>query len=468
MGSALDGLRQRAAERRPAAQTVERLTRYAVSVQDLTAQTVIIFSSFLPAEYVRMWVGDAWYVQRGASAGGLTRLDPEILQWGRGSVPYPIDSPPRELVTEDGSVDVSLFEVLPSFPAGPPATIAASMMQAQFPEGAAGGLAASDIGDLSALNDAWGAGNLSVPLGVATGDWWPLPQTGRTVAEWVAAAIFAPLSCAMTTDALGRITAVDWARAIGTDETITPPDLYAPAVDLSESQPLRAITWKYQAGEGTTTIQLQSDYARQVSQGGESIEVSPGWALDVAPLIVDRLRAMLTVWQYPAPITTLSLGAGEATAVNPGDLFRLTVGTIIGRDGLRGITSVDAVVLETARTLAEPTRSVTVALTGYTAAVNYGLWSPSGVIAAVVGAVLTITMDNLELAADWFTAGLGVQILDPDGAILETGIVVASATGNDVTVTGMTITPTLGDRLVYEAAGARPLIAYFGEGFTYV
>ena len=420
-------------------------------------------------DYARLRFGDAWIVVAVTSVAGTNyrRADADILQWGSKGTPYPRTFAPEGLT--GGGLSPSDIEPLFSCPINQPSAIMEVIAKAAWPPGQAGGLEDADIGDLSALDQAFGVGTLSPPY-VASGvtDWWPLPSDGRgSVADSIAVGLCASLGCALTTDRLGRLLVIDWTRVLGEGTIINVEDLRSPATQIQTASGLRSLTWKYEAGTGTDTVRVNSDYASQVTGGGSTVERSPGWCVEFAPAAFSRLVTVLAIWQYPAPIAPLEVA--KSAGLSPGDVVSLTVPTIVGRDGLRGIVAMDGVVLAVTRTLQRLVDSVTVALTGYTATPRLGLWSPSGVVVGVSGDTLTILMDNLESAEDWFTAGTLCQLVSDTGAIIEQ-ITVASASGNDITFNPITATPVIGDRVVYAAGDVREEAgsAYWSRGFEYV
>ena len=451
--------------------TRESVAQSSLSVNTRTFRVIglLWWADVAPYDYARIWFGDSWIV---CSVSGVTgtnyrRAGNDVLQWGKSKTPYARSQPP------DGLTGVGLspsdIEPLFSVPAAEPATILQLIATASWPPGQAGGLEGSDLASLLALNRAFGVGILSPPY-VASGvtDWWPMPAEGRgSVAEAMAAGICAPLGCALTTDRTGRLTVIDWTRVLGGSDVITGDELRAPATQLQTAAALRSITWKYTEGGVTDTVRVNSDYASQVTGGGTSIERSPGWCVEFAPAALSRLITLLTIWQYPAPIIPLEVAT--SVEVDTGDIRRVTVPTIVGRDGLRGIVAMDAVVLSVTRTLQRPVDSVTVALTGYTATPTLGLWSPSGIVAGISGTTLTLTMDNLDAAADWFGPGTLCQLVSADGAIIEQ-LVVDTAVANDITFVTIVATPVLGDRIILAAGDVAEQTgsAYWSRGFDYV
>ena len=420
-------------------------------------------------DYARLRFGDAWIVVAVTSVAGTNyrRADANILQWGSKGTPYPRTFAPEGLA--GGDLSPSDIEPLFSCPINEPSAIMSVIATAAWPPGQAGGLDEKDIGDLSALDQAFGVGTLSPPY-VASGvtDWWPLPSDGRgSVADSIAVGLCASLGCALTTDRLGRLQVIDWTRVLGEGIVINAEDLRSPATQVQTAPGLRSLVWKYEAGTGTDTVRVNSDYASQVTGGGSTVERSPGWCVEFAPAAFSRLVTTLAIWQYPAPIVPLEVA--KSAGLSPGDVVSLTVPTIVGRDGLRGIVAMDGVVLAVTRTLQRLVDSVTVALTGYTATPRLGLWSPSGVVVGIFGDTLTILMDNLESAEDWFTAGALCQLVSDTGAIIEQ-ITVASASGNAITFDPITATPVVGDRVVYAAGDVREEAgsAYWSRGFEYV
>lgn len=420
-------------------------------------------------DYARLRFGDAWIVVAVTSVAGTNyrRADANILQWGSKGTPYPRTFAPEGLT--GGDLSPSDIEPLFSCPINEPSAIMEVIAKAAWPPGQAGGLEDADIGDLSALDQAFGVGTLSPPY-VASGvtDWWPLPSDGRgSVADSIAVGLCASLGCALTTDRLGRLEVIDWTRVLGEGIVINADDLRSPATQIQTAPGLRSLIWKYEVGTGTDTVRVNSDYASQVTGGGSTVERSPGWCVEFAPAAFSRLVTVLAIWQYPAPIAPLEVA--KSAGLSPGDVVSLTVPTIVGRDGLRGIVAMDGVVLAVTRTLQRLVDSVTVALTGYTATPSLGLWSPSGVVVGIAGDTLTILMDNLESASDWFTAGALCQLVSDTGLIIEQ-ITVASAAGNAITFNPITATPVVGDRVVYAAGDVREEAgsAYWSRGFEYV
>ena len=420
-------------------------------------------------DYARLRFGDAWIVVAVTSVAGTNyrRADANILQWGSKGTPYPRTFAPEGLA--GGDLSPSDIEPLFSCPINEPSAIMEVIAKAAWPPGQAGGLEDADIGDLSALDQAFGVGTLSPPY-VASGvtDWWPLPSDGRgSVADSIAVGLCASLGCALTTDRLGRLQVIDWTRVLGEGIVINAEDLRSPATQVQTAPGLRSLTWKYEAGTGTDTVRVNSDYASQVTGGGSTVERSPGWCVEFAPAAFSRLVTVLAIWQYPAPIVPLEVA--KSRGLSPGDVVSLNVPTIVGRDGLRGIVAMDGVVLAVTRTLQRLVDSVTVALTGYTATPRLGLWSPSGVVVGIAGDTLTILMDNLESAFIWFQPGALCQLVSDTGAIIEQ-IKVDTASGNDITFDPITATPVIGDRVVYAAGDLREEAgsAYWSRGFEYV
>lgn len=467
--SSLGALRSRAATAHMVLRQDIPATEATIDVNAFRVTSLLWWRDVGTYSYARVWFGDAWIVCPVNSVPGTTfrATEGDVLQWGVKDVPYPRTIPPSELMSSD--IVPTDIEPLFSCLADEPSIILQQLATGSWPPGQAGGLDVSDIGDVTALDAAFGQGILLPPFAAnGTVDWWPLPGEGKgTVADFIAAGLCAPLGCALTADRIGRLRVVDWGRVLGGTEPITVDDMRTPTDRLQSAEPLRSLIWRFSSGPITDSVRVNSDYASLVMGGGTTVERTPGWCVEFAPAAFDRLSSLLAIWQYPVPLAPMELARG--TALQPGDVLTLSVPTLIGRDGLRGIVGMDALVISVGGTLQRPVDSVTVALTGYTITPGIGFWSASGVVVGIAGDTLTLLMDNLDTASDFFPAGTLCQLVSADGAIIEQ-LVVDTAAANDITFVAIVATPVIGDRIILAAGDVAEFAgsAYWSRGFQYV
>jgi hypothetical protein len=350
------------------------------------------------------------------------------------------------------------------------------LLTADWPPGQVAGMDPADVGNLSALDDAYGVGNLTPPYSNDPGAlWWPGGSKSTVMlADAIAQNLMAPMLCALTADGFGRIMAIDWLRCLGNTELVLQAELMRGLGAVGDTQPVRIVRWTQTELGGEQVLNFQSDLVSQVVGGGREIAIKPGWIQNAAGWMYDRLAAALQIYQLSVPTVTITMTLAKSTAINlePGLVLGLTCSTMWNRQGLRGVVDMDGMVIGVSRRLGAEAGTVdaVLALTGYTVQVNQGKWGPSATVVSAVGSTITMTMDNGDDVDEWFTSGDAVALTDPTGLVLDGSITVTSSNATSITVSGLSVTPANGDRIevaTYSVAQYADT-AYFGEGFDYV
>ena len=464
---------------------------------DVTERTVqypySYYDSWAPSR-ARIWVGEVWIVVQtdtpvlfgneiydiGIGAAGSAT---PILQWGKGETAYPLNSPPKELADASGvafydsaALVPTRIESLWTYPQDTPSNVLQALLTADWPPGQVAGMDPADVGNLSVLDAAYGVGNMVPPYSDDPGAlWWPGGSKSTVMlADAIAGNLMAPMLCALTADAFGRIMAIDWLRCLGNTENVLQVELMRGLGAVSDTQPVRIVRWTQTELGGTQVLNFQSDLVSQVVGGGREIGLKPGWLQDAAGWMYDRLAAALQIYQLSVPTVTITMMLAKAMAINlePGLVLGLTCSTAWNRQGLRGVVDMDGMVIGVSRRLGAEAGTVdaTLALTGYTVQVNQGKWGPSATVVSAVGSTITMTMDNGDDVDQWFTTGDAVALTDPTGLVLDGSITVTISNATSITVSGLSVSVAPGDRIevaTYSVAQYADT-AYFGEGFDYV
>ena len=447
------------------------------------------YDSWAPSR-ARIWVGEVWIVVEtdtpvlfGNEIYDISFPSPaRILQWGKGETAYPLNNPPKELAEatsdwlDSSALIPTRIESLWTTPQDTPSNVLQALLTADWPPGQVAGMDPADVGNLSVLDAAYGVGNMVPPYSDDPGAlWWPGGSKGTVMlADAIAGNFMAPMLCALTADAFGRIMAIDWLRCLGNTEDVLQVELMRGLGAVGDTQPVRIVRWTQTELGGTQVLNFQSDLVSQVVGGGREIAVKPGWLQDAAGWMYDRLAAALQIYQLSVPTVTITMTLAKSTAINlePGLVLGLTCSTVWNRQGLRGVVDMDGMVIGVSRRLGAEAGTVdaVLALTGYTVQVNQGKWGPSATVVSAVGSTITMTMDNGDDVDEWFTAGDAVALTDPTGLVLDGSITVTSSNATSITVSGLSVTPAAGDRIevaTYSVAQYADT-AYLGEGFDYV
>ena len=433
----------------------------------------------------RIWFGDAWIVCPVSvtftfsdvflwSVGG----NQPIVQWGKGQTAYPLSNCPKELADAAANPETvpTRVESLWTYPQDTPSNVLQALLTADWPPGQVAGMDPSDVGDLTALDDAYGVGNLTPPYSNDPNAlWWPGGNKGSVMlSDAIAQNLMAPMLCALTADGAGRIMAIDWLRCLGNTQTVLEAELMRGLGAVNDTQPVRIVRWTQTELGGEQVLNFQSDLVSQVVGGGREIAVKPGWVQNAAGWMYDRLAAALQIYQLSVPTITIQMTLAKASAIGlePGLVLGLTCTTLWNRQGLRGVVDMDGMVIGISRRLHAEAGTVdaVLALTGYTVQVNQGKWGPSATVVSFVGSTITMTMDNGDDVDDWFTTGDAVALTDPAGLVLDGSITVTSSNATSITVSGLGVTPAADDRIevaTYSVAQYADT-AYLGEGFDYV
>ncbi|HSG20032.1 MAG TPA: hypothetical protein VLA31_04610, partial [Burkholderiaceae bacterium] len=406
-----------------------------------------------------------------------------ILQWGKGETAYPLNSPPKELADasgilffDPGALVPTRIESLWTTPQDTPSNVLQALLTADWPPGQVAGMDPSDVGNLMALDAAYGVGNMVPPYSNDPNAlWWPGGSKSTVMlADAIAQNLMSPMLCALTADAFGRIMAIDWLRCLGAVDNIVEAELMRGLGAVSDTQPVRIVRWTQTELGGTQVLNFQSDLVSQVVGGGREIAVKPGWIQNAAGWMYDRLAAALQIYQLSVPTVTITMTLAKAVAINlePGLVLGLTCSTVWNRQGLRGVVDMDGMVIGISRRLGAEAGTVdaVVALTGYTVQVNQGKWGPSATVVNQVSFTITMTMDNGDDVDQWFTTGDVVALTTATGQVLDGTVTVVSSNATSITVSGLGTTAGPGDRIevaTYSVAQYADT-AYFGEGFDYV
>jgi len=456
---------------------------------------VIYFRTFDDSwapQRVRIWIGDAWIVCpvqtptlniQNDQYSWMVGADQPIVQWGKGETAYPLNSPPKELV-DASSVSVwsssgttpTRVESLWTTPQDTPSNVLQALLTADWPPGQVAGMDPSDVGNLMALDAAYGVGNMVPPYSNDPNAlWWPGGSKGTVMlADAISKNLMAPMLCALTADAFGRIMVIDWLRCLGAVDNIVEAELMRGLGAVADTQPVRIVRWEQSELGGEQVLNFQSDLVSQVVGGGREIAVKPGWIQNAAGWMYDRLAAALQLYQLSVPTVTITMTLAKSVAINlePGLVLGLTCSTVWNRQGLRGVIDMDGIVIGVSRRLGAEAGTVdaVLALTGYTVQANVGKWGPSATVVSVLGSTITMTMDNGDAVDTWFTTGDAVALTDAAGLVLDGTITVTASNATSITVSGLGVTPAPGDRIEAATYSVLPYpdTAYFGEGFDYV
>lgn len=448
--------------------------------------TVGFYDSWEP-QRTRLWFGDAWIVcpvtlvyfwPSNDEYSWEIGEDQPIVQWGKGDTAYPLSNCPKELVDAAANPETvpTRVESLWTCPQDTPSNVLQALLTADWPPGQVAGMDPADVGNLSALDDAYGVGNLTPPYSNDPGAlWWPGGSKSTVMlADAIAQNLMAPMLCALTADGFGRIMAIDWLRCLGNTELVLQAELMRGLGAVGDTQPVRIVRWTQTELGGEQVLNFQSDLVSQVVGGGREIALKPGWIQNAAGWMYDRLAAALQIYQLSVPTVTITMTLAKSTAINlePGLVLGLTCSTMWNRQGLRGVVDMDGMVIGVSRRLGAEAGTVdaVLALTGYTVQVNQGKWGPSATVVSAVGSTITMTMDNGDDVDEWFTSSDAVALTDPTGLVLDGSITVTSSNATSITVSGLSVTPANGDRIevaTYSVAQYADT-AYFGEGFDYV
>ena len=455
--------------------TDERRVTYTVGFSD----------SWGPAR-ARIWFGDAWIVCPVANIDFFGNdqyvwdvgEDQPIVQWGKGQTAYPLSNCPKELADAAANPETvpTRVESLWTYPQDTPSNVLQALLTADWPPGQVAGMDPSDVGDLTALDDAYGVGNLTPPYSNDPNAlWWPGGNKGSVMlSDAIAQNLMAPMLCALTADAFGRIMAIDWLRCLGNTQTVLEAELMRGLGAVNDTQPVRIVRWTQTELGGEQVLNFQSDLVSQVVGGGREIALKPGWIQNAAGWMYDRLAAALQIYQLSVPTITIQMTLAKAVAIGlePGLVLGLTCTTLWNRQGLRGVVDMDGMVIGISRRLHAEAGTVdaVLALTGYTVQVNQGKWGPSATVVSETGGTITMTMDNGDDVDQWFTTGDAVALTDPAGLVLDGSITVTSSNATSITVSGLSVSVAPGDRIevaTYSVAQYADT-AYLGEGFDYV
>lgn len=465
-----------------------------INVAERTVQYPYSYWDSWAPQRVRIWIGDVWLVVAADTPAlfgneiymigiGVSGSETPILQWGKGETAYPLNSPPKELADasgieffDPGALVPTRIESLWTTPQDTPSNVLQALLTADWPPGQVAGMSSNDIGNLMALDAAYGIGNLTPPYSNDPGAlWWPGGSKGTVMlADAIAQNLMSPMLCALTADAYGRIMAIDWLRCLGAINSVIEAELMRGLGAVADTQPVRIVRWEQTELGGTQVLNFQSDLVSQVVGGGREIAVKPGWIQNAAGWMYDRLAAALQIYQLSVPTVTITMTLAKSVAINlePGLVLGLTCSTVWNRQGLRGVIDMDGIVIGISRRLGAEAGTVdaVLALTGYTVQANVGKWGPSATVVSVVGSTITMTMDNGDDVDQWFTNGDAVALTDAAGLVLDGTITVTASNATSITVSGLGVTPAPGDRIevaTYSVAQYQDT-AYFGEGFDYV
>lgn len=448
--------------------------------------TYLVFQSDSWApQRARIWFGDAWLVCPVAATFTFpdqylwyVGSDQPIVQWGKGETAYPLNSPPKELVdaAADPTTVPTRVESLWTTPQDTPSNVLQALLTADWPPGQVAGMDPSDVGNLMALDAAYGVGNLTPPYSNDPNAlWWPGGSKSTVMlADAISKNLMAPMLCALTADAFGRIMVIDWLRCLGAVDNIVEAELMRGLGAVADTQPVRIVRWEQTELGGEQVLNFQSDLVSQVVGGGREIAVKPGWIQNAAGWMYDRLAAALQIYQLSVPTVTITMTLAKAInlGLEPGLVMGLTCSTVWNRQGLRGVIDMDGIVIGVSRRLGAEAGTVdaVLALTGYSVQANVGKWGPSATVVSVVGSTITMTMDNGDDVDQWFTNGDAVALTDAAGLVLDGTITVTASNATSITVSGLGVTPAPGDRIEAATYSVLPYpdTAYFGEGFDYV
>ena len=479
--------RQSPVDARPSNTTYERM---GINAAERTMQYPYFFFDSWAPQRVRIWVGEVWVVAANDTPflydneiyGISIPSFAPILQWGKGQTAYPLNSPPKELAEatsdwlDSSALVPTRIESLWTYPQDTPSNVLQALLTADWPPGQVAGMDPADVGNLTALDAAYGVGNLTPPYSDDPGAlWWAGGNKGSVMlSDAIAQNLMAPMLCALTADAFGRIMAIDWLRCLGNTQTVLEAELMRGLGAVNDTQPVRIVRWEQTELGGQQVLNFQSDLVSQVVGGGREIALKPGWVQNAAGWMYDRLAAALQIYQLSVPTITIQMTLAKSVAIGlePGLVLGLTCTTLWNRQGLRGVVDMDGMVIGISRRLHAEAGTVdaVLALTGYTVQVNQGKWGPSATVISETGGTITMTMDNGDDVDDWFTTGDAVALTDPAGLVLDGSITVTSSNATSITVSGLSVSVAPDDRIevaTYSVAQYADT-AYLGEGFDYV
>ena len=460
-----------------------------LSIEDRTISYFGNYSDSWAPQRARIWWGDAWVVAAVGNSGLLVPSNNNqyfwsvgaqpILQWGKGETAYPLENAPDGLDKIAAAAGRSesaptRVEALWTTPQARPSVVLEAMLTDIWPPGQVGGMDVTDVGDLTAIDLAYGIGDLYPPYSVDT-LWWPgSSKQPVMLADAISKNLMAPLFCALTATTEGRVMAVDWLSCLGGSQTVVQAELIRGLGATVDTQPVKIVRWTATELGGEQVLNFQSDLVSLVIGGGREVAVQPGWLQNAAGWMYDRLSAVLQIYQLSTPTITIQVTKSKAAAIGlePGLLLGLTCSTLWNREGLRGVVDMDGIVLSVSRRLhAEGgTYDAVVALTGYSIAGNWGRWGPSAVVVSQVSFTISMVMDNGDDVDDWFTAGDVVALTTTTGLVLDGTVTVVSSNATSITVSGLSTTAGPGDRieLATWSVAQYPDTVYLSEGFDYV
>jgi hypothetical protein len=460
-----------------------------LSIEDRTISYFGNYSDSWAPQRARIWWGDAWVVAAVGNSGLLVPSNNNqyfwsvgaqpILQWGKGETAYPLENAPDGLDKIAAAAGRSesaptRVEALWTTPQARPSVVLEAMLTDIWPPGQVGGMDVTDVGDLTAIDLAYGIGDLYPPYSVDT-LWWPgSSKQPVMLADAISKNLMAPLFCALTATTEGRVMAVDWLSCLGGSQTVVQTELIRGLGATVDTQPVKIVRWTATELGGEQVLNFQSDLVSLVIGGGREVAVQPGWLQNAAGWMYDRLSAVLQIYQLSTPTITIQVTKSKAAAIGlePGLLLGLTCSTLWNREGLRGVVDMDGIVLSVSRRLhAEGgTYDAVVALTGYSIAGNWGQWGPSAVVVSQVSFTISMVMDNGDDVDQWFTTGDVVALTTATGLVLDGTVTVVSSNATSITVSGLSTTAGPGDRieLATWSVAQYPDTVYLSEGFDYV
>jgi hypothetical protein len=460
-----------------------------LSIEDRTISYFGNYSDSWAPQRARIWWGDVWVVAAVGNSGLLVPSNNNqyfwsvgaqpILQWGKGETAYPLENAPDGLDKIAAAAGRSesaptRVEALWTTPQARPSVVLEAMLTDIWPPGQVGGMDVTDVGDLTAIDLAYGIGDLYPPYSVDT-LWWPgSSKQPVMLADAISKNLMAPLFCALTATTEGRVMAVDWLSCLGGSQTVVQAELIRGLGGTVDTQPVKIVRWTATELGGEQVLNFQSDLVSLVIGGGREVAVQPGWLQAAAGWMYDRLSAVLQIYQLSTPTITIQVTKSKAAAIGlePGLLLGLTCSTLWNREGLRGVVDMDGIVLSVSRRLhAEGgTYDAVVALTGYSIAGKWGRWGPSAVVVSQVSFTISMVMDNGDDVDQWFTAGDVVALTTTTGLVLDGTVTVVSSNATSITVSGLSTTAGPGDRieLATWSVAQYPDTVYLSEGFDYV
>lgn len=239
--------------------------------------------------------------------------------------------------------------------------------------------------------------------------------------------------------------------------------------------PVQAIQWKSSGVGGESVVYVKSDYATQVAVGGKEITLNIGWWQNTGSWLLDRFSSGVQLYQFQTPTLEVSVTRQDADllGLEPGAVVKFSCSTVWNRQGRRGVTDVEALVMTVGKNLhdAAGSHSVNLLLSGYSYDIRVGRWAPSGVITGILTPdTFTVAMDDGSLVTEWFSPGTKLALIEPNGAYLDEVCTVTVNTITSVTVSGLDFAPTVGDRFELSpyTDAVYPNAGYLSRGYQYV